>query len=232
MTWSPLEVVLWGDYACFTRPEMKVERVSYPIMTPSAARGALEAIYRKPEFHWQISEIQALKPLRWFSIKRNEVSNKINYTTVKGWKNPGDGYYADVDRTQRASLLLQDVKFLVKADIVLKPHADKDIAAYRAQFRRRVAKGACFYRPYLGCREFWADFTKPTAEDIPCDWSEDLGRILFDIDFDPPDLTENRKCPGSGTPVFFHAKVNHGVMKIPVEKYAELRWASGEEVWR
>ena len=249
MDWSPLEVVLWGDYACFTRPEMKVERVSYPIMTPSAARGALEAIYRKPEFHWEVREIHALKPVQWFSIKRNEVSSKISYSAAKGWRQPRDGYFADADRTQRAGLLLRDVRYLVKADIILRPHADKDIAAYRDQFRRRVAKGACFHRPCLGCREFSANFAEPTIDDTPCDWTEDLGRMLFDIDFDPPvkehlkrgtkeifdgerkNTQKSFKCPGTGSPVFFDAKIEEGVMSIPEAEYTKLRWTREGEGW-
>ncbi|MGI6129376.1 MAG: type I-C CRISPR-associated protein Cas5c, partial [bacterium] len=164
---TPLVVKFWGDWACFTRPEMKVERVSYPVMTPSAARGALEAIFWKPEFRWQIRKIVVLKPIRYFSILRNEVNKKIAVSSVKSW-GPNDGYYADQDRSQRHALALRNVAYVVWADVVLEPHAKgTDPAKYRDQFRRRVTKGQCHHQPYLGCREFSAFFSRPAPDDIP-----------------------------------------------------------------
>jgi len=225
MNGPPLEVVVRGDLACFTRPEMKVERVSYPVMTPSAARGILEAIFYKPEMFWQVREIAVLEPIRWFSIKRNEVSSRASYRAVQGWKGSGDGYFADEDRTQRATLALRDVGYLIRADVILKPHADKEIAAYRDQFRRRVARGACFHHPCLGCREFAAHFYEPTGFERPIDVTDDLGQMLFDLDYDPPLDQATHKCPGTATPVFFPAKLENGVMAVPSEYYAQLRWA-------
>jgi len=221
----PLEVVVWGEYACFTRPEMKVERVSYPVMTPSAARGILEAIFWKPEFYWSIREIAVLKPIQWFSIKRNEVSSRISYRAVQGWSSPGDGYFADIDHTQRATLMLRDVGYLILADIHTRNHTDRDPAAYRDQFRRRVSRGACFHRPALGCREFAADFREPNGIDRPIEDSADLGRMLFDIDFDPEKDPESGKSVGTGIPVFFDARLEKGVLKVPQDRYEQLRWA-------
>ena len=156
-----LEVKVWGEFACFTRPEMKAERVSYSVMTPSAARGVLEAIFWKPEFSWQVREIWVLNPIRHFSILRNEVNSKAAFATARGWGRTGGGYFADEDRAQRHTLALRDVAYLIKADMALAPHATEDIAKYRDQFRRRVNRGQCYHQPYLGCREFVASFGPP-----------------------------------------------------------------------
>ncbi len=223
MNGPPLEVVVWGDYACFTRPEMKVERVSYPVMTPSAARGILEAIFWHPEVSWLVREVQVLKPIRWFSIKRNEISSRQSYRTATGW-NSGDGYFADDDRTQRATLCLRDVRYLIRADFVLRPHATDDIAKYRDQFRRRVAAGQCFHRPVLGCREFAAHFATPDGSEQPIAENTILGRMLFDLDFDPRDKKLDA-YPGTGFPVFFDARLEHGTLRIPPANYSKLRWA-------
>src|SRR6266852_3706669 len=152
MKYPPVEVCVWGKLACFTRPEMKVERVSYEVITPSAARGVLEAIFWKPEFAWQVREIWVLKPIRHFSILRNEVNSKAVVSTARGWaEEGGGGYFAEDDRAQRHTLALRDVVYLIKADIVLKPHATDDVAKYRDQFRRRINRGQCHSVPYLGC---------------------------------------------------------------------------------
>ncbi len=178
MSHPPLQVKVWGDFACFTRPDMKVERVSYPVMTPSAARGMLEAIFWKPEFAWRVREIHVLNPIRHFSILRNEV-NKV--ATVK---KSGEGdFYADdsKNREQRHTLALRDVASIIHADIQLRDHATADVAKYRDQFRRRVKHGKCFARPYLGCREFSARFAEPDgSESVREDLSDDLGLMLFD----------------------------------------------------
>jgi CRISPR-associated protein Cas5d len=224
MNSPPLEVVVWGDYACFTRPEMKVERVSYPVMTPSAARGILEAICWKPEISWLVREIHVLKPIRWFSIKRNEVSSRMSYRAANNWKDAGDGYFADEDRTQRATLCLRDVAYLIKADIVLRPHATDDVAKYRDQFRRRVENGKCFHRPAFGCREFAAWFRTPDGSEKAIEETTDLGRMLFDLDFDPKDNKAD-KFPGTAFPHFFSAKLEQGVLHVPQNEYSALRWA-------
>ena len=146
---------MWGDYACFTRPEMKVERVTYPIPTPSAMRGVLEAIFWKPEFTWRIQEIWVLRPIRYFSILRNEVNSQMSNRSARNWERNGGGYVASEDRAQRHTLALRDVDYLVRAQIEVKPHVQENPAKYRDQFRRRVIR-ALFHRPYLGCREFAA----------------------------------------------------------------------------
>lgn len=207
-----LEVKVWGDYACFTRPEMKVERVSYEVMTPSAARGVLEAIFWKPEFTWQVREIWVLKPIRHFSILRNEVNNKAVVSTARKWEEEGGGYFAEEDRAQRHTLALRDVAYIIKADITLKPHATDDIAKYRDQFRRRVNRGQCHSIPYLGCREFAAYFGPPDGDEQPIELSDDLGRMLLDLDYAPDES-------GRGVPRFFAARLESGVLKVPTRLY-------------
>jgi CRISPR-associated protein Cas5d len=210
--YPPVDVKVWGDFACFTRPEMKVERVSYDVITPSAARGVLEAIFWKPEFFWQIREIWVLKPIRHFSILRNEVKSKAVVSTAKGWAENGGGYFAEDDRAQRHTLALRDVAYVIKADAVLKAHATDDVAKYRDQFRRRVDRSQCHAVPYLGCREFTAYFGRPEGSEQPIDFTDDLGRMLFDIDY----AADNS---GRGTPCFFGASLESGILKIPVELY-------------
>jgi CRISPR-associated protein Cas5d len=188
-----------GDYACFTRPENKVERVSYPIMTPSAARGILEAIFWHPQFTWSIREIHVLAPVRTFSILRNEVNSKMSPER----KEP---YFADGDRTQRHAVCLRDVDYAIFADVQVKPGVGDDHAKFRDQFRRRVQRGQCFHRPSLGCREFAAEFV-PYYGTTPIEWSEDLGLMLWDVSYD------SGRAPY--WPTFFEAKVANGVMLVP-----------------
>lgn len=208
----PLEVKVWGEFACFTRPEMKAERVSYDVMTPSAARGVLEAIFWKPEFSWQVREIWVLAPIRHFSILRNEVNNVAVASTARSWQKNGGGYFAEEDRAQRHTLALREVSYLVRADIVLKPHATEDVAKYRDQFRRRVNRGQCHHRAYLGCREFAAAFENPDGSERAVDVTDDLGRMLFDLDY-AGDRT------GHGVPRFFAARLEAGVLRVPPELY-------------
>jgi CRISPR-associated protein Cas5d len=211
---SPLTVKVWGDWACFTRPEMKVERVSYPVMTPSAARGVLEAIFWKPEFAWRVREIQVLRPIRFFSVLRNEVNSIASHRSAQGWRQ-GGGYFADEDRAQRHTLALREVAYVVKADLLLKPHADADPAKYRDQFRRRVARGQYHHTPYLGCREFAAQFGEPEATERPLPLDMDLGLMLFDLDYE-----QDREGRGiRGKPKFFQAKLHSGVLQIPQELF-------------
>jgi CRISPR-associated protein Cas5d len=208
----PLTVKVWGDTACFTRPEMKAERVSYPIMTPSAARGVLEAIFWKPEFTWQIREIWVLKEVRFVSILRNEVNGKAVLSTARGWARSGGGYFAEEDRAQRHTLALRDVAYVIMADIVLALHATEDSAKYRDQFRRRVNRGQCYHQPYLGCREFVAFFGPPDSTEQPINLTENLGRMLFDLNYTPDKS-------GRGTPRFFEARLEGGVLRVPSDLY-------------
>ncbi|MCD6599930.1 MAG: type I-C CRISPR-associated protein Cas5 [Dehalococcoidia bacterium] len=211
-TGPPLEVKVWGEFACFTRPEMKVERVSYPLMTPSAARGVLEAIFWKPEFHWHVREIAVLKPIQHFSILRNEVNSKIFISSVKAWSVKGEGHFAaDGDRAQRHTLALRDVAYVIWADVVLQPRAqNENVAKYRDQFRRRVKRGQCYHTPYLGCREFPASFGTPAEQDTPIEITDDLGLMLFDMHYTGDDMPQ---------PVFFHARLEKGILNIPSELY-------------
>jgi CRISPR-associated protein Cas5d len=209
----PLSVRVWGDMACFTRPEMKVERVSYPVMTPSAARGVLEAIFWKPEFRWRIMAIWVLKPIQYFSILRNEMNHVQSERAARLWQREGGGYDATStdepkNRTQRHTLGLRDVAYLIEAQIELKPHADADPAKYRDQFRRRVRHGRCFATPFLGCREFSAGFAEPDGAEQPIDVTDNLGRMLHDLDY-VPDRS------GRGRPRFFDAQLERGVLHVP-----------------
>ncbi len=206
--YPPLEVKVWGDFACFTRPEMKVERVTYPVMTPSAARGVLESIFWKPQFTWRIEQIQVLKPIKYFSILRNEVNSRANMRAAQSFVTDGGGYDATADRAQRHTLALRDVAYLIKADVDLKPDVSDDVAKYRDQFRRRVASGRCFATPYLGCREFWAGFAPPDGSERPIEVTEDLGPMLFDLDY-------ASDGSGRGTPQFFEARLKGGVLLVP-----------------
>lgn len=221
---SPLRVKVWSELgALFTRPEFGAERVSYPVMTPSAARGVLEAIFWKPEFTWKVREIQVLKPIRHFSILRNEMNS---WQSPSAAKSEDYHYFADDDRAQRHSLCLRDVAYIISADIQLKAHADAPEAKYRAQFRRRVAKGQCHHQPYLGTREFSAFFAEPDGEEVPIAHSDELGLMLFDMDFviDPEakqiefmthDAEGGKVTKGIAKPKFFRARLEKGVLRVP-----------------
>lgn len=221
----PLGVKVWGDLACFTRPEFGTERVTYEVMTPSAARGVLEAIFWKPEMEWRVREILVLNPIRRFSILRNEM-NSVQTTSRARSGNP---YYADEDRAQRHTLCLRDVAYVIRADIVLKPHANDHPAKYRDQFRRRVKRGQCFTQPYLGTREFSAFFGSPDGGEQPVDLTDDLGLMLFDLHYEPaPDGGiqyvghggDGREVvKGNAHPRFFPARLEHGVLRVAPELY-------------
>lgn len=225
----PLQVKVWGDFACFTRPEFGVERVSYEVMTPSAARGVLEAIFWKPEFRWRVREIEVLRPIRRFSILRNEMNGIQSDRSARSWASNGGGYFADDDRAQRHTLCLRDVAYVIRADIELKPHAGDHPAKYRDQFRRRVKRGQCFNQPYLGTREFSAFFGPPDENERPIDVSDDLGLMLFDVDFATDAKgavsyarhgTDGRQIVrGDAQPKFFQARLESGVLRVPREMY-------------
>jgi len=224
-----------GDFACFTRPEMKVERVSYDVMTPSAARAVFEAILWKPLIRWRIRRIEVLKPVRWISLRRNEVSGVLSEAKVKSAMNAGHGdlaQYIEDERQQRAGLFLRDVAYRVHADLEIRPEAGpaNPPVKYREMFERRAGKGQCVNQPYLGCREFAARFRlipDPVAE--PADWSEldewsraelgferprELGYMLHDLDFVDPDDPQPR---------FFRARLENGGMDVPRFDSEEVR---------
>jgi CRISPR-associated protein Cas5d len=218
-----------GDYACFTRPEMKVERVSYDVMTPSAARGILEAIHWKPAIKWIIEEIRVLKPIRFQSIRRNEVGAKAPVATIrKAMKsaNVGDLHLAIEDhRQQRAATVLTDVDYVISARFELTPKADDSDNAgkHLDTFNRRARKGQCFHRPCLGTREFPARFEliepdaplpapeKETA-DLGFGAPRDLGFMLYDIDH-----------AGDHSSLFFRARLDRGVMTVPPPHSPQIR---------
>ena len=217
---SPLQVHVEGPWALFTRPEHKVERVSYDVMTPSAARGILEAIFWKPAFEWRVRRIHVLNPIRRESILRTEVNSVQSARSARRWaKNDGEGgYRADEDHTQRHTLALRDVAYLIEANVHLVGYGKNEHPAkYRDQFRRRVARGQCFHRPYLGCREFAARFAPPSGDESAIDRSEGLGRMLFDLDYEADD--------DRNTPIFFRARLDDGVLHVPPELY-ETRHAA------
>lgn len=202
-----------GDYACFTRPEMKVERVSYDVITPSAARAVFEAILWKPAIRWHVRKVEVLKPIRWMSLRRNEVGAVVPVGSVKSAMNKGAGdlaLYIEDERQQRAGLFLRDVAYRLHADLDVLPDAgaNNPQAKFWEMFERRAGKGQCINQPYLGCREFACDFRLADAGEAVTTISEtrDLGWMLHDMDF------ENAADP---KPRFFRAELQNGVMAVP-----------------
>lgn len=205
-----IQLKVWGDYACFTRPEMKVERVSYDVMTPSAARGILEAIYWKPAIVWKIDRIHVLNEIQFDNIRRNEVLGKISANKVKsalGGQDVSLYQNSEEDRVQRASLVLRNVCYCIEAHFEMTDKAgpDDDVKKHYNMALRRMRKGQCFHNPYLGCREFPANFEFIEGE-IPksgITGEKDIGFMLYDIDF-----SDNM------TPIFFRADMVDGVIDI------------------
>ncbi|MGE4434296.1 MAG: type I-C CRISPR-associated protein Cas5c [Bacteroidales bacterium] len=225
---------VWGDYACFTRPEMKVERVSYDVITPSAARAVFEAIFWKPAICWKVTKIEVLAPIKWISVRRNEVGRLMSPKSKQ--------IFIEEDRQQRAGLFLRDVRYRLYAELEyihsskrksntrcvseeltdLEERSlfskDENPGKYNAMFERRARKGQCFNQPYLGCREFSANFRfieelemetlKPIAD------SRELGFMLYDMDF------SNEKDP---QPMFFRASMVDGVIIVPPKESEEVR---------
>jgi len=250
-----VSVTVWGEYALFTRPELSVERLSYPFMTPSAARGVLDAILFKPQMRWHVRRITALRPrtfppdfppgsaalnYRLIGVRRNEIQGTISPRTVGGWMDDPtsfEPYLVDSagregaqgqNRTQRNTLMLHHVAYRIDASPVLtdkankprvRPEDDEDrgpdsATKYAEMFKRRVKKGQCFHRPYLGCREFAAMFAEPSEADAPlAGWTESLGLMLYDIRFD---LKGNR-------PGFFQANIAGGVLHCDTEGPSAVR---------
>ena len=219
---------VWGAYACFTRPELKVERVSYDVMTPSAARAIFESIFWKPAIRWQVTKIEVLNPIKWCNIRRNEVGAVAS-------KNP---VYIEEKRQQKNSLLLQDVRYRIWAKLEFIPQwkrkesknplidgeevellrKDENPGKYNAMFERRARKGQCFNQPYLGTREFSASFRLVDAEndvlDNPIQESRNLGLMLYDMDFE-----KNVEKPDA---MFYRAKMENGVIIVPPKNSEEV----------
>lgn len=200
-----------GDFACFTRPDLKVERMSYPCMTPSAARGILEAVLWKPEFQWVVRRILVLNPIKFASIKRNEISKKggrgVEHIEI------------EKNRVQRNSIVLKDVAYIIEACIFVDEERIKQskdtanpltVKKYRTMFERRVQKGQCWHQPCLGTREFAADFSVPNEDDTPLEITYPIGSMLYDMYYDKT---------GKVTPLFFYdVAIVNGVLECPEEK--------------
>ena len=203
---------VWGDMACFTRPELKVERVSYDVITPSAARAIFEAIFWKPAIRWEITRIEVMNPIQWTSIRRNEVGAVASPKTQQ--------IYIEEKRQQRNTLLLRDVRYRIFAKMIYIPLSERkrqqrkddpndNPGKYQAMFERRASKGQCFNQPYLGTREFSANFRlinddepkpSPLAED------RNLGIMLYDMDF---------SAPKEASAMFYRAEMKQGVIIVP-----------------
>lgn len=208
-----VKVRVWGDYALFSRPEMKVERCSYDIMTPSAARGILEAIYWHPGMSWKIDRIQVIKPIQFTSIRRNEVKSKISANNVLSVYNGAKKELflnSKEEIVQRASLLLKDVEYIISAHFELtdKANDSDNPGKFKDIIMRRLRRGECYHTPYFGCREFPANFclceedVQGAYEDVEV---ENLGFMLYDMDYsDPQDIQ----------PMFFRAVMRRGVVDL------------------
>jgi CRISPR-associated protein Cas5d len=216
----PVEVKVWGDLACFTSHETPVERVSYPVPTPSAARGVLEAILmkvinRRAAMHWQIEEIWVLNPIRTIRITRNE---------VKLGMRDNAGIDITTARTPRQTIALRDVAYLIRAQIEVANGVAADVAKYRDQFRRRVRDGRCFSRPYLGMREFVAFFSAPDGTEQPIDETWDLGRMLYDMEYA---ADEAGQPSDRGTPLWYQPRLERGIIRVPPLSTVRARMAGG-----
>ncbi len=224
----------WGDLACFSRPEMKVERYSYPIITPSAARGIFDAIYFKKEynFYWQIDRIEMLHSPKYIALRRNEVKDKVSVSEIQKWINGtkditplwADGTQAELGtdqkgRTQRQTMALKNVRYRIYAHIVCRNNK-ADMNALNAQFERRASQGKCFYQPFFGCREFPAYFEllKAVPKTPAFDLDLDLGWMLYDI-FDLNQVNNNQTKPAISV---FRAQLKAGVLNIPAYRSPEV----------
>lgn len=198
-----ITIDVWGDFACFSQPVAKVERLTYPFPPPSAARGILSSIYSKPkEFYWQVKKIEVMKPIQYISFKRNEVKCTVSNKPI----------YTDEERTQRQTVALKDVHYRITAVIVpRKEFIGKETQLYE-QAMRRIRTGKCFLQPSLGLREFVAYFEESTGEGKPISDSMDAGLMVYDV-FDLHDYSVKKKTQPKLS--LFHAVMEHGVIEIP-----------------
>ena len=204
-----IQLEVWGAYALFSRPELKVERVSYDVPTPSAARGIVEAVYYHPGLRWVIDRIHVLNPIRFVSIRRNEVTDKISGRNVRqAAQGGGQPLYLVTSQkiVQRSSLLLQDVHYVIEAHFEMTDKAapSDNPGKFQDIVTRRMERGQCFHTPYFGCREFPVSFRRWPGEPIPTiDETRDLGLMLYDFDYSDP---------AAITPTYFRARLEHGVL--------------------
>lgn len=204
-----IQLEVWGPYALFSRPELKVERVSYDVPTPSAARGLVEALYFHPGLRWHIRKIYVLNPIRFVGVRRNEVASKISGRNVRqAAQGGGQPLYLATPQeiVQRASLLLQDVHYVIEAHFTMTDKAapSDNPGKFQDIITRRMERGQCFHTPYFGCREFPAAFRRWPGGPVPAiDETRDLGLMLYDFDYiDPQNIT----------PTYFRARLEHGVL--------------------
>lgn len=213
---------VWGDWACFTRPELKVERVSYDVITPSAARAIFEAIlFKRYAMRWQVTKIEVINPIKWTTIRRNEVGAVASKSPI----------YIEDKRQQKNSLLLQDVRYRIYAKLVFipvkdrpkeafakhQPDASENPMKYYEMFERRAKQGQCFTQPYLGCREFsanWEYVESLEGRQAPLAEDHDLGLMLYDMDFG-----HNVQKPDA---MFFRARMEQGVIVVPDKDSEEV----------
>lgn len=209
-----VKVRVWGDYALFSRPEMKVERCSYDVMTPSAARGILDAIYWHPGLKWKIDRIHVVRPIQFTSVRRNEVKSKISASSVLQAYNGGDKplyISTKADIVQRASLLLRDVEYVIEAHFQMTDQANEtdNPGKFKDIIMRRLRRGECFHMPYFGCREFPAHFSLCEEDEIRTAYDgveeKDLGFMLYDMDFSDPENIQ---------PMFFRAVMRRGIVDL------------------
>lgn len=208
--WSYPDLVVetWGDLACFTRPELKTERVSYPVITPSAANGLLQAIFWKPQFNYAITKIEVLAPIQWIQVRRNEVQSVVSEQRVRQLRTDRRFHYdAAEDRDQRNTVALRDVRYRIHAQVVTASQEHSPEEKYRQQLRKRVKRGACFSQPFFGCREFTAQFgpIDPRYE-VQRECNQELGVMLHSITY-TPDGERYR---------WFRASLVEGAMTVPL----------------
>lgn len=207
-----MEIALevWGDFACFTPPYAKVERLTYPFPTPSSCRGILSAIYSKPiEFYWQVNRIEILNPIQYISFKRNEVKTRVNNKII----------YIDEERTQRQTVALKDVRYRIIASICPRPAFIGREQQLYDQAYRRIRNGKCYYQPSLGLREFVAYFEESDEKAEPADINMDVGLMVYDI-FDLHDYEVRKKARPQLS--LYHAVVKHGVVEVPAYDSPEV----------
>lgn len=213
---------IWGDWACFTRPELKVERVSYDVITPSAARAIFEAIlFKRHAMRWQVTKIEVLNPIKWTTVRRNEVGAVAGKSVI----------YIEDKRQQKNTLLLQNVRYRIYAKLIYipvknrpeeafvkhKPGDDENPMKYYGMFERRASEGQCFTQPYLGCREFAANwkYVEDTVQlEPPLQEDKDFGIMLYDMDFEG-----NSRTPEA---MFYRAKMKKGVIIVPDKESEEV----------
>ncbi len=211
-----VRVKVKGDFACFTRPDLKVERMTYPCMTPSAARGILDSILWKPEFQWYVRKIIVLEPVRFCTVKRNEINSKQGRSPI----------VIEEKCAQRNSVVLRNVAYIIEASIYMTQISDKArLEKYvgmsienKGMFPRRVKKGQCWRRPYLGVREFSAEFMMPDGTEQPIQETIPIGSMLFDIFYDKN---------GKPEPLFFHdVAIRNGVLNCEVPENDKMMESS------